>query len=197
GDHGRQHGHRVRAGRIAFEELLHVLVQEAVAGEALAEVGELGLARQVAVDQQEAHLREPRLAGDLFDGVAAVAQDPLLAVDEGDGALAGAGVAVALVERDRAALGAELRNIDTDFALAAHDDGKLVVLAVKGELRRRVGVGGRSCFWIGHGRDCIVRLIAPAMPWRPEGWRPASPGTGRRSAPSPGSPRSPAAAGAA
>ena len=43
---------------------------------------------QVALDQQPGHLQEAGPLGQLLDWVAAVAQDPLLAVDVGDGAAA-------------------------------------------------------------------------------------------------------------
>jgi hypothetical protein len=69
--------------REAVEQLLHVLVEQGVAGELLLEAGELGRSRQLAVDEQVADLGERGAAGDLLDRVAAVAQDAALAVDEG------------------------------------------------------------------------------------------------------------------
>src|SRR4029077_15006922 len=76
------------------------------------------------------------VAGDLLDRIAAVAQDARFAVDEGDRALAGAGVAIAGIERNRAAVGAELLNIDADLTLGADDDRQLVLFPVERELRR-------------------------------------------------------------
>jgi hypothetical protein len=80
------------AGREVLEQLLHRLVQQAVVGQLVAELVELGEARQGAVDQQVADLLEARLGGQLLDRVAAVAQDAAVAVDVGDGAGARAGV---------------------------------------------------------------------------------------------------------
>ena len=66
-----------------------------MAGQALVEAVELGAAGQPAVDQQPGDLNEGRALGELLDGDAAIAEDALLAVDVGDGALAGAGIAEA------------------------------------------------------------------------------------------------------
>ena len=45
---------------------------------------ELGLGGQLAVDQEVGHLEVCRLLAELLDRVAAVLEDPGLAVDEGD-----------------------------------------------------------------------------------------------------------------
>ena len=50
------------------------------------------LLRQFAEDDQVGRLEIGRLLGQLFDGVAAVLEDALVAVDVGDRALAGRGV---------------------------------------------------------------------------------------------------------
>ena len=63
---------------------------------------------RVPVDQEIGDLEERALLGELLDRDAAVAQDPLLAVDEGDRALARARVRIARVERDVAGLRAQL-----------------------------------------------------------------------------------------
>ncbi len=101
----------------------HVLVDELVLAEQAAEVRELGGRRQLAEDQQVGRLDEARPLGELLDGIAAVAQDALLAVDERDLARAGAGVPVAAVERDQAGFGAQLRDVDGRFGLRADDRG--------------------------------------------------------------------------
>jgi hypothetical protein len=67
------------------------------------------------------------LCCELLDGNAAVAQDPLLAVDEGDGALAGARVAVARVEGDEPRLGAKVADVDGALAFRSLYDGQLEV----------------------------------------------------------------------
>src|SRR5205823_312883 len=73
------------------------------------------------------------VAGELLDRIPAVAQDARLAVDERDRALASPGVPIAGVEGDRAAVGPELLDIDTDLTLGADDDRQLVVLPVQGK----------------------------------------------------------------
>ena len=55
-------------------------------------LGQLLPVGQLALAQQIGHLQKGRLLGQLLDGVAAVAEDPLVAVDVGDGAAAGGGV---------------------------------------------------------------------------------------------------------
>src|SRR5204862_136415 len=50
---------------------------------------ELGGGRQLAVQQQIGGLQERALFRELLDGIPAVAQNPLVAVDVGDGAAAG------------------------------------------------------------------------------------------------------------
>jgi hypothetical protein len=69
---------------------------------------------QFAVDDQVGGLDEGAFFRQFRDVVAAVAQDALFAVDEGDGAFAGAGVAVAGVEGDAAGLRGYARAIITD-----------------------------------------------------------------------------------
>ena len=77
------------------------------------------LGRQLAVDQQVGDLEEGGLLGQLLDGVAAVLQDALVAVDVGDGAAAGGGVDEAgVVDRQ-----AGLRPRRTDLAQVGGLDG--------------------------------------------------------------------------
>ena len=53
---------------------------------------ELGLVRELTLAEQVRHLEERALLGQLLDGVAAVAEDALVAIDEGDGAATARGV---------------------------------------------------------------------------------------------------------
>ena len=100
-----------------------------------AELVELGLVGQAAEDQEPGGLDEGRALGELLDGDAAVAEDALLAVDEGDLARAGAGVAEAGVERDQAGLGAELGDVDGQLAFGPLDDRQLDRPAIKRQSR--------------------------------------------------------------
>ena len=72
----------------SLHELLDVLVQHRVEGD-LANPGlELRLGRQFAEQDQVGGFEEVALFGELLDGVAAIEQDALVAVDEGNGAAA-------------------------------------------------------------------------------------------------------------
>src|SRR6185436_16450964 len=94
------------------------------------EARELLARRQLAVEQQPRDLEEGALLGELLDRVSAVAQDPLLAVDEADGGAARPGVAVAGVERDQARVLAQARDVDRALVLGPFDDRERVRLAV-------------------------------------------------------------------
>jgi len=124
------------AGRVAFKEHLHVLMQQAVHREALLEGIDLIGVGQLTVDQQIADVGESRLLGDLFDRVAAIPQDPLLAVDEGDRALARTGVAVPGIERDGAGLLAQGGDIEAHLALRTDHDRELQFVS----FHRQLGV---------------------------------------------------------
>src|SRR5678815_3556528 len=95
---------------------------------------ELAARRELAVDQEEADLHEIRLLGQDLDRNPTVVEDALFAVDEGDGALAGAGVRVARVEGDVARLRPELRDVDGALALAPDDDRELPRLVPDAQL---------------------------------------------------------------
>ena len=83
-DRGHQHAHRVRVVAEALHERLDVLVHERVVGDLVHPRVVLVLGGQLAVDEQVGHLEEVRLLRQLLDRVAAVLEDPLVAVDEGD-----------------------------------------------------------------------------------------------------------------
>src|SRR5205823_297889 len=104
-----------------------------------AELVELRPRRELAVDEEIRGLEERRNrhGHQLFDRDAAVAQDAGLAVDERDRRLARPRVDEAVVERDRARLGPQLRDVDPALTLRAHDHGQL------GLLRADPEYGGR------------------------------------------------------
>ena len=92
-DRGQQHAHRVGVVAEALHEALDVLVHERVERDLVhPRVVLLGLVGSSPWTQQVGHLEVRRLLGQLLDRVAAVLQDALVAVDEGDGAAAGRGV---------------------------------------------------------------------------------------------------------
>ena len=85
----------------------------------VAEIVQLRLGGQLAVDQQIAGFDEIAALGQLLDRVAAVAENALLAVEKCDGAGGRSGVHVTVVHRDQAGRGPELGNIDGGFLLRA------------------------------------------------------------------------------
>ncbi len=74
----------MRVPREAGEERLEVLVQQRVLADLRIEVLELLGRRELAVDEQVRGLQERRVLGELLDGIAAVAQDTSVPVDERD-----------------------------------------------------------------------------------------------------------------
>ena len=90
-DHAHHRRHRMRIPPEAPEEVVHLFVDHRVAGDCLLEILELARRRQFPVKQQVADFEEMRLRRQFVDGIAAVEQFALVAVDEGDRAVAGCG----------------------------------------------------------------------------------------------------------
>ena len=144
-DAGEQHAHRVGVVAEPLEqELLDVLVDEGVVGDVEDPALELGLGRQLAEDEQVGDLEVARVLAQLLDRVAAVLEDPRLAVDEGDRRAARGGVG------ERRVVGHQAEVVVGDLDLAqVHrlhgpvGDLELVGLAgaVVGD-RQRVRAGG-------------------------------------------------------
>ena len=132
---GREDGHGRGVGRDVLELVLHPLVQQLVGGQQVAEPGQLLPLRLPPENQHPRHLDEAGLGGELLDGDAAIAEDALLAVDEGDGAAADARVAQGRVVGDQAGLIAQLGDVDGPLALGPHQDGQLDLLIVDGQDR--------------------------------------------------------------
>jgi len=86
------------------EEDLHVFVHQRSVVEQHRKAVELYLRGQMPVNQEVGRLREAGVQGQLFHWNAAIAQNALLAVHEGDGTGAAARVGVAGVERDKAGI---------------------------------------------------------------------------------------------
>ena len=94
---------------------------------------QLGAGRELTVNQQVSGLDERRLLSEFFDGVTTVAQDALLAVDEGDLGLTGARVGIAVVEGDVTCFVAQLADVYAAFLLGTDNDGKDDFLIVQFE----------------------------------------------------------------
>ena len=82
---------------------------------------ELFSRRQLPVDEQVADLDEVRLLRELLDRIAAVAQDPGVAIDVGDGALGRRGIDETLVVRGVAGLGQQRTEGDAVGAFGGVD----------------------------------------------------------------------------
>ncbi len=87
GDRADEEAHRVRVVAEGLDEVLDVRVDHRVVADVLFPGGELGRRGQAPVDDEVGGLEVIGLLGEGLDRVAPVAQDPLLSVDEGDGAL--------------------------------------------------------------------------------------------------------------
>ena len=122
-DDGRQHRHRGGIFRETLENLLHLRLDGGVGAQEVAENLPLFLARQFAVDDEVGGLDEIAVPGELVDRITAVAQDAVVAIQEGDGALARAGVAVALVVKNIAGVLAEVAGVDGVLALRPRHHG--------------------------------------------------------------------------
>ena len=115
-----QHSHGVCIAAEATQEELHLLVDHGVLGHALFEFRLLRCVRQFTVQQQVAGFQEVAVLGQLFDGITTVQQLTLVAVDVGDGGLAGGCGEEAGVISKHARLAVQLADIDhvwTDSAL--------------------------------------------------------------------------------
>ncbi|OGH04434.1 MAG: hypothetical protein A2426_01835 [Candidatus Lambdaproteobacteria bacterium RIFOXYC1_FULL_56_13] len=76
------------------------------------------------------HFQEGGIFAQVLDLVAPVAEDALFPVEEGNGAVAGPGVAETRIKGDRPALGPKFGDVQPHFPLAAADYGQLVLFAV-------------------------------------------------------------------
>ena len=98
---------------------LELLVHHGVVGDGVVELRHLLWRRQLAVEQQIADLQEARMLGQLVDRIAAIEQNALVAVDEGDVAFAGGGRGEAGIVGEEVGLAVELADVDDIGALGA------------------------------------------------------------------------------
>jgi hypothetical protein len=131
----------VRVAAEAAQEELHLLVDHGVVGHELGEVGLLLGIGQLAVQQQVAGVQEVAVGGQLLDGVAAVQQLALVAVDVGDGRLRGRSGQEARVVGEHAGLGVQLADVDDVRADAALVDRQVNAGAAVGKRQGGFVVG--------------------------------------------------------
>jgi hypothetical protein len=90
--HAEQHAHGMGIVAEPFQELDDVGVDVGVVGDLVHPLVQFLLAGQLAFTEQPGHFQEAGLVRQLLDRVAAIAEDSLVAVDEGDRAAAGGGI---------------------------------------------------------------------------------------------------------
>ena len=188
-DGAQEDAHRVRVVLEAFHQLLDVLVQQPVRLDVLGPLVELLARRQLAEEQQIRHLEVVRALRQLLDRIAAILEDPLVAVDVGNSAAARRSVHERRIVGDESEVvrrcldllqvhGANRAVLDRQlvlFAGAVVDDGERVLHRGCGCRGRRVPV---SCDAIRHGFDpgSHRRATVPAHPSRDSPRRPIAPG---------------------
>ncbi|MNG08856.1 hypothetical protein D3C84_922430 [compost metagenome] len=101
-DHATHDGHRVSVAAEAVEEGLQLLMNHGVVLDGADEPGLFFCSGQFAVEQQVTGFQVVRLFCELLDGVAAVQQNALIAIDVGDLRLARGGGHEARVESETA-----------------------------------------------------------------------------------------------
>ena len=170
-DHRREDMHRVRSPREVIEEVAHVLVEHRVDVEHRREVAPLLLVRQFAVDQQIGYLDEHGLADQLLDRNPPVAENPLLAVDEGDAAVAGGGVHEARVKRDVTGFTAQRTDIDTLLAFRTdhHRQPDRLAFDFQHHVTGTLLLHSESSFFTEHSRTASLLFLrcGRCTPFRP------------------------------
>ena len=129
-DHADHDRHRMRVAAEPGVEPRHLLMHHRVLGDAVVEVRVLLRRRQLAVEQQIAGLDEIAVLGELIDRIAAIEQDALVAVDEGDLRLAARRRGEARVVGEAAGVLVERVDVDHIGAQRALADRQVVLRAV-------------------------------------------------------------------
>ena len=168
-DRTGQHGHRMCVAREAVEEPLQVLVQQRVPLDLGGELLELIRCRQLTVDQQVADLDEVRLLGELLDREAAIAQNPGVAVDVGDGALGRRGVDETLVIGRVAGLGQQRTQGDAVGTFGGVDDVQIKLATGVIESGVLVLFGHGDPFYVARNAESALQKVVPLAHSRPRG----------------------------
>jgi len=127
--------HRVRIAPEAAIEGRQLLVQHRVAADRVGKFVELSLRGKLAVQQQIADFHEVRLFGQLADGISAMEQHALVAVDICQRAFAATGRLVARIVGEGAGLSIKLADVDYFGADAAFEDRQLDGLVIVDQRR--------------------------------------------------------------
>jgi len=139
-DHAAHDRHGVRVAAEAAEEAGQLLMHHGVAGDGVVELRHLVGGRQFSVQQQVAAFQEGGMFGQVANGIAAILQHALVAIDEGDVGLGRGGRGEAGIVGEDVGLVVELADVDDVGALRAGEYRQLEILAfiVKAGLARRL-----------------------------------------------------------
>lgn len=105
-------GHRMSIAAEPAEEINHLFVKHGMICHQAFKLLELGRIGQVTVEQQEAHFQIMALRGELVDGIAAMQQYTVIAINEGNGRVASGGRGKAGVIGEDIGLPIEFSNIN-------------------------------------------------------------------------------------
>jgi hypothetical protein len=149
-DQTGQHRHWVCIAAKASQEELHLLVHHGVVDHELVEVAALRRVGQLALEQQVAGVEVVALRGQLLDRVPAVEQLTLVAINVGDGRLAGGGRQKTWVVGEHARLSVQLADVD--------DIGADVAL-VHGQIHAGATVAERQGGFVVSELHCSIPLV--------------------------------------
>ena len=153
-DRAEQHPHRMRVVAEPLEKLDQVRVDVCVDAHLVLPGRQLGAGGQLALEQEIRGLEEARLLGQLLDRVAAIAEDPRVAVDVRDRASAVRGVEERRVVRGEAAVSLDRADLpQIGGADRAVDDRHRVLTA-------RAVVDDCECL-LRHGRRPLIESVVP------------------------------------
>ncbi len=141
-DHAHHDRHGMRVTPEAGVEPGHLLMHHGVHGDAMGEILVLRFRRQLAIEQQVAGLEEGAVLGELVDRIAAIEQDALVTVDEGDLRLAARRRGEAGVVSEAAGILIERVDVDHIGPKRALADRQIVSRAVDQD--RCLGGGRRA-----------------------------------------------------
>jgi hypothetical protein len=145
--------HRMRVAAETAIERRELVVHHRVHGDGAVEIRHLLLVRQVAVQQQVADFQKARMLRELVDGIAAIEQDALVAVDEGDVAFAACRGGETGVVSEDVDFPVKLADVYDVRPLGAGIDRKVVFFVFVGERRAT----GRLQLALSHGMVLLMR----------------------------------------
>ena len=111
-DDADHHRHRMRVPPEPLVKLVHLRMEHGVVGDVVLELALLVRVGKVPVEQEVTDLHEVGVRGEIHDRVAAIEQDPGIAVDEGDRRLTASRRGIARVEGKEVRIRVEAADVD-------------------------------------------------------------------------------------